>query len=82
MPKNPPPKIAGEIVAGRVGGVKSSQGFPSETPRPPMCRIFSPVKLLKLYFNRLFNIEFLAFYATKSRLEKAAFLLEFHYGNE
>ncbi len=38
-----------------------------------MCRIFFPVKLLKLYFNRLFNIEFLAFYATKSRLEKAAF---------
>ena len=32
-------KIAGEIIAGRVGGVKSSQGFPSETPRPPM-RIF------------------------------------------
>nr|DAU22184.1 MAG TPA: hypothetical protein [Caudoviricetes sp.] len=35
----------------RGGGVKSSQGLPSETPRPPMCRIFSPVELLKLFLT-------------------------------
>ena len=68
-------KIAGEIVAGRVGGIKSSLGLAAETPRPPICRIFSPVKLLKRYFNRLINIDFLAFYATKGRLEKAAFFI-------
>nr|DAK96169.1 MAG TPA: hypothetical protein [Caudoviricetes sp.] len=35
----------------RGGGVKSSQGLHSETPRPPMCRIFFPVKLLKLFLT-------------------------------
>nr|DAO12710.1 MAG TPA: hypothetical protein [Caudoviricetes sp.]DAR41268.1 MAG TPA: hypothetical protein [Caudoviricetes sp.] len=33
------------------------------------------MKLLKRYFNRLINIDFLAFYATKGRLEKAAFFI-------
>ena len=75
MPKNPPAKIVGADLVDKGGGVKSSPGLPSETPRPPMCRIFFPVKLLKLHFNSLFNIEFLAFYATKSRLKKAAFFI-------
>nr|DAJ19550.1 MAG TPA: hypothetical protein [Siphoviridae sp. ctJJg9] len=35
----------------RGGGVKSSQGLPLETPRPPMRRIFFPVKLLKLFLT-------------------------------
>nr|DAI31864.1 MAG TPA: hypothetical protein [Caudoviricetes sp.] len=34
-----------------VGGVKSSRPSPSETPRPPMCRIFFPVELLKLFLT-------------------------------
>nr|DAO90987.1 MAG TPA: hypothetical protein [Caudoviricetes sp.] len=51
-----------------------------ETPRPPIYRIFSPVKLLKRYLNRLFNKDFLAFY-TKENLSTGWGYPKFGYGS-